>query len=544
MFGRTPSVAAVCRLSKRSFSSDSRQPARARQLRLPVLLQQAIQHAQQHDRILCSDWPHPDGRLTTTTYHQAISKAALISSFLRSSTSITHTDDSSGGCAPSIQAASHGHRLIAQLSVPGWEYISTLWGTWGAGFGSVPLSLSQPVSELEYVLGDAQPEVILVGGGGGTTATTTTSYGPPTRQAPNLPALLQAAKNLDMSDRVVHLSDVFLQSSTPNDQPFGNPSIPYNEHDAALILYTSGTTGKPKGVVLTHRNVYHQVTDLVSSWKWQPNDVALHVLPLHHVHGVINVLCCAAYVGARIDFRPFDAHALWKDWANDENDDDENRTLTAAARGPVERTTVFMAVPTIYAKLLEAATDSLSPDLVQRAVYSTLRPMRLQVSGSAALPVTVLERWKALTGQTLLERYGMTEFGMALSNPYDDPEQRRPGHVGLPLPSVQVRLVAVDDNDNSDHDGDAKEKDATTSNDDTNHESIIQQGLLQVKGPTVFREYLNRPQATKEAFDEDGYFHTGDVAEYNQELNSYRILGRASVDILKVGGYADVSSAV
>jgi malonyl-CoA/methylmalonyl-CoA synthetase len=175
-----------------------------------------------------------------------------------------------------------------------------------------------------------------------------------------------------------------------------------------------------------------------------------------------------------------------------------------------------MAVPTIYAKLLEA-TESLPPELVESAVDNTLRRMRLMVSGSAALPVSLFENWEKLTGQILLERYGMTEFGMSISNPYEPIEERHPGHVGLPLPSVEARLVD-------------QESGKIIDTPDTS-------GSLRIKGPTVFQEYLNRPDAMEDAFDEEGYFITGDVAEFNAELNSYRILGRASVDILKIGGY-------
>jgi malonyl-CoA/methylmalonyl-CoA synthetase len=128
-----------------------------------------------------------------------------------------------------------------------------------------------------------------------------------------------------------------------------------------------------------------------------------------------------------------------------------------------------------------------------------------------------MNQWKDLTGHILLERYGMTEFAMALSNPYQPAQQRQPGHVGLPLSSVQVRLV----------------DETTELAIDTPHTP----GALQVKGPTVFSGYLNRPEATAEAFTDDGYFRTGDVAEYNDELDSWRILGRASVDILKTGGH-------
>ena len=182
----------------------------------------------------------------------------------------------------------------------------------------------------------------------------------------------------------------------------------------------------------------------------------------------------------------------------------------------IDKHNVFMAVPTIYAKLLEAA-ESLPPKLVESAVDNTLRPMRLMVSGSAALPVSSFQRWKELTGQTLLERYGMTEFGMSISNPYEPIEERHPGHVGLPLPSVEARLVDEES---------GKVIDSPNTS-----------GSLRIKGQTVFQEYLNRPDAMKDAFDEEGYFITGDVAEFNAKLNSYRILGRASVDILKVGGY-------
>ena len=274
-----------------------------------------------------------------------------------------------------------------------------------------------------------------------------------------------------------------------------------------------GTTGKPKGVVIRHGSLYHQVTDLVAAWEWTNQDIALHMLPLHHVHGVVNLLSCAAYVGGQLRFQPFNAIQLWKEWSNHDQH-----------LHPISKPNVLMAVPTIYAKLLEVADQQeLEKDVIAKAVESTLKPMRLHVSGSAALPVSVLERWKSLTGHTLLERYGMTEFAMALSNPYridvDRGAERYPGHVGLPLPSVSVRLV---DNDTSPP---------------VVIDSPNTPGSLQVKGPTVFSEYWNRPDATNEAFTSDGYFDTGDVAEYNDKLNSYRILGRASVDILKVGGH-------
>ena len=214
------------------------------------------------------------------------------------------------------------------------------------------------------------------------------------------------------------------------------------------------------------------------------------MLPLHHVHGVVNVLTCALWAGARCELLPrFDADAVWA------------RLLEG---GP----TLFMAVPTIYARLIagwQAATPARRLEMT-----AACGRLRLMVSGSAALPVSVLETWQTVSGHTLLERYGMTEIGMALSNPLHG--RRVPGHVGLPLPGVEVQLV--------DDEGQLVPRGTP--------------GEIEVRGPTVFLEYLNRPEATRGAF-RDGWFRTGDVAVL--EDGGYRILGRKSVDIIKTGGY-------
>jgi malonyl-CoA/methylmalonyl-CoA synthetase len=256
------------------------------------------------------------------------------------------------------------------------------------------------------------------------------------------------------------------------------------------MLYTSGTTSRPKGVVATHRNLDAQVRSLTAAWGWTAEDRILGVLPLNHVHGLVNVLACALWSGATCEFlSPFDPLAVWD----------------RLASGGL---TLFMAVPTIYARLL-AARDVATPEL--RACWSAgASRLRLMVSGSAALPASVLERWHAATGHVLLERYGMTEVGMAISNPLEG--QRRPGCVGQPLPAVAVRLV-----------------------DDEGH--VVEPGApgeIEVRGDTVFLEYWGRPDATRDAF-RDGWFRTGDVAVV--ESGSYRILGRQSVDIIKTGGY-------
>jgi malonyl-CoA/methylmalonyl-CoA synthetase len=258
----------------------------------------------------------------------------------------------------------------------------------------------------------------------------------------------------------------------------------------AMIVYTSGTTNRPKGAVSTHQTIQAQIESLVEAWEWRPDDKILLTLPLHHVHGIINILGCALWSGARCEMLPgFDADDVW-------------------GRFEESDLTLFMAVPTIYAKLI-AAWEKLSSGR-QRSLSQACRSLRLMVSGSAALPVPVFERWLEITGHTLLERYGMTEIGMALSNPLHG--QRLPGHVGLPLPGIEVRRV--------DEAGEAAPAE--------------EPGEIEVRGPGVFLEYWRQPAATRAAFRDD-WFRTGDVAVV--EEGSYRILGRRSVDIIKTGGY-------
>jgi len=257
-----------------------------------------------------------------------------------------------------------------------------------------------------------------------------------------------------------------------------------------MILYTSGTTARPKGVVTTHANIGSQIAALVEAWEWSPADRLLLALPLHHVHGIINGLGSALAVSATCEILPaFDATTVWGRLASGE-------------------VTVFTAVPTMYHRLI-AAWESAPAD-VQRAWSDGARLARLMMSGSAALPVSILARWREITGHTLLERYGMTEIGMALSNPLHG--ERRPGFVGTPLPGVELRLV--DESGAATPDGAA--------------------GEVEVRGPGVFLEYWQRPEETGAAF-RDGWFRTGDMAIV--ERGSYRLLGRTSVDIIKTGGF-------
>ena len=248
---------------------------------------------------------------------------------------------------------------------------------------------------------------------------------------------------------------------------------------------------KPKGVVTTHAQISSQIRCLIEAWGWNEDDEILHVLPLHHTHGIVNVLLCALWAGATCRMLPgFDARRVWQ----------------AFDRHPL---TLFMAVPTIYTRLIRFWEEATAPE--RDRLSEACRKFRLMVSGSAALPVSVLEKWKQISGHVLLERYGMTEIGMALSNPLHG--ERRPGSVGKPLPGVELRLVGE-------------------------HDRVIQEetlaGEIQVKGPNVFLEYWNKPETTASAFEEE-WFCTGDTAVL--EKGYYRILGRNSVDIIKTGGY-------
>ncbi len=351
---------------------------------------------------------------------------------------------------------------IAFLVPPGFAYVATLWGIWRAGGVAVPLAVSHPPPELAYVIDDAGASTLIA--------------------------------HPDLAHRVGALAGergIPLLSTDPIQTGTADVTLPVVARDRrALILYTSGTTSRPKGVVLTHANLESQITTLVEAWAWVPEDRVLCVLPLHHVHGLVNIVLCALWTGARCTILPrFDAEETWN----------------AIASGGL---TLFMAVPTIYARLI--AAWHASQRTRRKLLSEASRQLRLTVSGSAPLSVRLLEEWRTIAGHTLLERYGMTEIGMALSNPLAG--ERRPGFVGTPLPGVELRLVGED--------GLPVEPGSP--------------GEIEVQGPSVFLEYWARPEATAAAF-RDGWFRTGDVAVL--EDGAYRILGRSSIDIIKTGGY-------
>ena len=348
---------------------------------------------------------------------------------------------------------------VAFLVTPGCDWVAVLWGIWLAGGIAVPLPLGAPATELEYILDDVQAAVVIF------------DY-----------ANEKILRPLSANRRAYSCDEILL------------PAVPWlptlTGERRAMILYTSGTTNRPKGVVTTHANITAQIRTLIEAWEWSADDRILLCLPLHHVHGIINVVCCALWSGAICEMLPrFDANTVWQ-------------------RIAAGNLTLFMAVPTIYVKLI-AEWESASPERRARLSRAAAQ-LRLTVSGSAALPVSTLKRWKEITGHTLLERYGMTEMGMALSNPYRG--ERIPGTVGKPLPGVEVRLV---------DEGGAEVAPGTP-------------GEIEVRGENVFHEHWRSPEVTRDAF-RGGWFRTGDMAVV--ENGVYRILGRTSIDILKTGGH-------
>ena len=352
---------------------------------------------------------------------------------------------------------------VAFMVSPGFDYVATQWAIWQAGGIAVPLCISYPFPSLKYVLDDTAATFILAGN-----------------------EYLQVLEPV-RADESIHFFQISDFSS-----PIESSSLPEIEPSrGAMILYTSGTTNLPKGVLTTHENIESQISTLVKAWEWSESDHTVGILPLHHVHGIINVLSCALWSGASINFlHPFDAERLFELFEEGE-------------------VTVFMAVPTIYFKLISSFESF--PKERQNQISKILAKFRLMVSGSAALPVTVMEQWHQISGHYLLERYGMTEIGMAISNPYA--AERRAGHIGQALPGVEIRLV----------------------DESNNIVPIGEPGEIQVKGPGVFKEYWGKPEATQKTFTSDGWFKTGDIAQLNGGY--YKILGRDSIDIIKSGGY-------
>lgn len=301
------------------------------------------------------------------------------------------------------------------------------------------------------------------------------------------------------AERLYILSDSGAQAwlgEQPAD-PCGLPLVPVRRHarswhrypepdprDTAMVIYTSGTTGPPKGVILSRAAVAADIDALAQAWQWTADDVLVHGLPMFHVHGLVLGLIGALRVGSR--------------FVHTGKPTPQGYAGAAAAGG-----TLFFGVPTVWSRV---AADA--------GAAGALSAARLLVSGSAALPVSVFERLAARSGHRPVERYGCTESLITVSTRADG--ERRPGWVGLPLAGMQTRLV--------DEGGTAVQYDGQTV------------GSLQVRTPTMFDGYLNRPDATAESFTADGWYRTGDAAVIDHD-GMHRIVGRESVDLIKSGGY-------
>ena len=368
-------------------------------------------------------------------------------------------DQASARIAHALAAsgAKPGDRVAVQVDKC-WEGLALYLGCLRAGFVYLPLNTSYQKGELSYLFGDAEPSVIVVR----------------PEAAERIAPLRPQAKVLTLASGEGTLLDAAAGQSESFDTVFSHPG------DLAAILYTSGTTGRPKGAMLSHRNLGSNASTLVDYWGFTRGDVLLHALPIYHVHGLFVACHCVLLAGARM---------LWlaKFGA------DEVRAL-------LPRATVMMGVPTFYTRLLSLASFG----------TEDCASIRLFISGSAPLLPETFDEFRRRTGRTILERYGMTETGMNTSNPLDG--ERIGGTVGPPLPGISVRIV------------DAEDRQAPRGG----------VGNVEVKGPNVFSGYWRMPDRTREDFTADGYFRTGDVGELLP--NGYlRIVGRAK-DLIISGG--------
>jgi len=324
-----------------------------------------------------------------------------------------------------------------------------------AGAVFIPLNTAYQASEIEYFLSDAEPALLVASAG--------------------LPGELAPFDGLR----------VLIPSDLPAAPWFGvEDSLPVSlakTDDAAAILYTSGTTGRSKGAVLTHGNLSSNVIVLGQAWHWQSDDVLLHALPIFHAHGLFVALHCALLHASPILFH--------------------NRFEAAAVLRDIPEATVFMGVPTFYTRLLAE----------QRFDAALCAGMRLFISGSAPLLDATFAEFQARTGHTILERYGMTEALMITSNPYEGP--RIAGSVGPALPGVSVRVVA----------------------EGGKLAAVGEPGVLELKGPNLFAGYWRNPEKTAEDHTADGWFISGDIATQD-ETGAIRIVGRAK-DLIISGGY-------
>ncbi|OGM40614.1 AMP-binding enzyme [Aspergillus bombycis] len=413
-------------------------------------------------------------------------------------------------CAGGQQDGLAGER-IAFLAENSYDYVVTLLSILASDAIALPLSPAFPVGELKYILDNSHAKVLVA----------TEKYASKAHDI--LKAGLEREPILEVKEKIKtgasSLAQVNLQDIV-------------RESRGGMMLYTSGTTNRPKGVLIPQSALTAQAVSLLKAWKYSPDDRLLHLLPLHHIHGTVNAIVTPILAGSSIEFMfPFNTDAVWKRLAAP--------FLSASSASKI---TFLTAVPTIYNRLL-SSFPGLSPE-VQEAAKKGIAPenLRLNISGSAALPTPTKQAWQDLSnGNVLLERFGMTEVGMAISCGLDFAD-RVDGSVGWALPSVEARLVDTETNE------------VIQPTEEYGANGREREGEIQLRGPTIFREYWANEKATKEAFvdSDDGkgkWFKTGDVAtrrvvEHAGQGTSgdwaqgpmYFIQGRLSVDIIKTGG--------
>ncbi|KAJ9602521.1 hypothetical protein H2200_013064 [Cladophialophora chaetospira] len=407
---------------------------------------------------------------------------------------------------------------IAFLAENSYDYVVTLLSILSLDAIAVPLAPTHPILELRYILENSAASLFL----------STEKFRQKAQEV--------VKDGLNNAPRLHVLSKIIKGDESKESVRFDSSAA----DNAGLMLYTSGTTNRPKGVVLSMSNMTAQARSLIEAWQYSPSHLLLHVLPLHHIHGTINALFTPLMAGCAIEFAyPFNPETAWKRLATPFLPTSDSQRAT---KRPI---TFLTAVPTIYNRLL-STHPSLSSDF-QNATRTAISPanLRLNISGSAALPTPIKQAWTDLSaGNILLERYGMTEVGMALSCGLS-PEDRVDGSVGWPLPSVEVRLVDTDTNT------------IISPGEEVNQKTgQPRQGEIQLRGPTIFKEYFRNPTATSKEFVEpeshdtnkEKWFGTGDIAirqtipgtgQSDQPWAKgpmYFILGRLSVDIIKIGG--------
>jgi malonyl-CoA/methylmalonyl-CoA synthetase len=365
---------------------------------------------------------------------------------------------------------------VAFFAAPSPDFVVAILAALRAGAMLVPINTAYRRREIAHILEDATPRLLLVG------ASERSVFDEmPADELSGLDSVL----DLGDLEREMRTQGGVGAAASPSPEP---PRL--LESDLALMLYTSGTTGRSKGAELSHGNVVAMIQSLRSAWGWSPADRLLLTLPLFHLHGLVVGLFTALASGAAVLLEPrFDAA----------------RAVDRLARGEA---TLFFGVPTLYVRLVE--------ELARRSPRPDLSRVRLFVSGSAPLAPETFETFEALTGEAILERYGMSETGMLLSNPLRG--RRIAGSVGTPLPGVEARVV--------DRDGRAVPAGVG--------------GEIEVRGASVFRSYRNAPEKTAEAFRADpagglSWFRTGDLARVDPESGHYFLLGRASELILSGG---------